>query len=313
MKNIAFLFPGQGSQSVGMAKALYEEFDSVKALFDEASTVLGHDMSALIFDGPAEELNLTRNAQAALVVANQASLLALKERTEITPAFVAGHSLGEFSALVASGVLSFADALRLVDLRGKFMQEAVKVGEGSMCAVLGLDAELLGDICRDASEADSVVVVANINCPGQVVISGHKEAVERASEFSLKAGASRAIVLKVSVPSHSPLMEPAAENFAKVLENIEFKPFDVPIVTNVEAGPLEDSGSAAGLLRAQLVSPVRWVESVEFIRDNGAAVMIEVGPGKVLSTLIRRIDKEIKTFRAGSSADIEAITEYFKG
>ncbi len=312
MKNIVFLFPGQGSQVVGMAKALYEGTDSVKAVFDEASSVLGRDMKSLIFDGPAEELNLTRNAQAALVVANHAALTALNESVELTPVFVAGHSLGEFSALVAAGALDFADALRLVDLRGKFMQEAVKVGEGSMCAVLGLDTDILAEICSDASTEDEKVVVANINCPGQVVISGHTEAVERASEFSLKQGASRAIVLKVSVPSHSPLMAGAAEHFAQVLDKIDFKPFNVPVVTNVEAAPLEDSTRVAGLLTDQLTSPVRWVETIELMRDKGASTMIEVGPGKVLSTLIRRIDKEIKCFRAGEPTDIEALAEVLR-
>ena len=313
MKNIAFLFPGQGSQSVGMVKALYDGSDKVKGLFEEASTVLGHDMKTLIFDGPAEELNLTRNAQAALVLANHAALTALNDAYDVTPAFYAGHSLGEFSALVASGVLDFADALRLVDLRGKFMQEAVKVGEGSMCAVLGIDTALLSQICSDASTKDEKVVVANINCPGQIVISGHTEAVSRASEFSLKQGASRAIVLKVSVPSHSPLMESAAEHFAQVLDKIEFKPFTVPVVTNVEASPLTESTRIAGLLRDQLVSPVRWVETIELMRDAGVDTMIEVGPGKVLSTLIRRIDKEINCFRAGEPADIEALDGLFNG
>ncbi|MBE9532393.1 MAG: ACP S-malonyltransferase [Proteobacteria bacterium] len=313
MKNIAFLFPGQGSQLVGMAKGLYEGSDKVRSIFDEASTVLGHDMKGLIFDGPAEELNLTRNAQAALVVANYSALTALNDVLGLTPVFVAGHSLGEFSALVAAGVLDFADALRLVDLRGKFMQEAVKVGEGSMCAVLGIDTELLGEICSEASTEDEKVVVANINCPGQVVISGHAKAVERASEFSLKQGASRAIVLKVSVPSHSPLMESAAEHFAQVLDKINFKPFNIPVVTNVEAEALTDSTRVAGLLTDQLTSPVRWVESIEHMRDSGVDTMIEVGPGKVLSTLIRRIDKGIKTFRAGEPADIDAIVEAFKG
>jgi [acyl-carrier-protein] S-malonyltransferase len=266
-------------------------------------------MRSLIFDGPPEELNLTRNAQSALVVANHASLTALNEAAALTPLMVAGHSLGEFSALVASGVLGFADALRLVDLRGKYMQEAVKVGEGGMCAVLGLDTELLSEICAQASTEDSKVVIANINCPGQVVISGHTEAVGRASEFSLKAGASRAIVLKVSVPSHSPLMAGAAEQFALVMEKIDFKPFNLPIVTNVEAESLEDPSRVAALLKDQLTSPVRWVESIELMRDKGVSTMIEVGPGRVLSTLIRRIDKEIKTFRAGEPADIEAIVE----
>ncbi len=312
MKNIAFLFPGQGSQAVGMARALYERYGVVKSLFEEASTVLGRDMGSLLFDGPAEELDLTRNAQTALVVANQASLLALNETIGISPSMVAGHSLGEYSALVSAGVLSFADALKLVDLRGKFMQEAVEVGEGAMCAVLGLDTGLLTDICTKASTADNLVVVANINCPGQVVISGHTGAVERAKEASIKAGASRAIMLKVSVPSHSPLMEAAAERLSEVMADIEFRPFKVPVVTNVEARPLKDCSRVPGLLRSQLVSPVRWTESIEMIRGSGVDTMIEVGPGKVLSTLLKRIDKGITTYRAGEPEDMEALREAFK-
>ncbi len=312
MKDIAFLFPGQGSQAVGMARILYERFDVVRSLFEEASTVLGRDMGSLLFDGPSEELDLTQNAQTALVVANQASLLALSETTGLSPAVCAGHSLGEYSALVCAGVLSFADALKLVDLRGRFMQEAVEVGEGAMCAVLGLDTERITDICSNVSTADSLVVVANINCPGQVVISGHARAVERAKEASIEAGAKRAIMLKVSVPSHSPLMEPAAERLAEVMADIEFMPFKVPVVTNVEASPLEDSTRVPDLLRSQLVSPVKWTESIETITGSGIDTMIEVGPGKVLTTLNKRIDKETATFRAGEPTDIEALIEAFK-
>lgn len=312
MKNIAFLFPGQGSQSVGMARALYERFDVVKSVFEEASAILGRDMRSLLFDGPPEELDLTRNAQTALVVANQASLVALNECTGISPAVCAGHSLGEYSALVSAGVLSFADALDLVDLRGKFMQEAVEVGEGAMCAVLGLDTAVLNEICTKASTDDNLVVVANINCPGQVVISGHTKAVERAKEASIEAGAKRAIMLKVSVPSHCPLMEAAAERLNEAMDDIVFRPFNVPVVTNVEATPLEDSTRVSNLLKSQLVSPVKWTESIETIRESGVDTMIEVGPGKVLSTLIKRIDKEITTYRAGEPTDIEALREAFK-
>ncbi|MEE9542434.1 MAG: ACP S-malonyltransferase [Thermodesulfobacteriota bacterium] len=312
MKNIAFLFPGQGSQFVGMAKAIYEGSSEVKAIFEEANSILGRDLKGLMFEGPNDELDLTRNAQTALLVANYACLTALTDIIDIKPAVYAGHSLGEFSALVAAGALSFADALRLVDLRGKFMQEAVKVGEGKMCAVLGLGTVDLDNICAEASTDDSIVVVANINCPGQVVISGHTSAVERASEAALKAGAKRAIILKVTVPSHSPLMEGASAKLAEVMAGIEFKEMQVPVVTNVEAALLDDYSRAPELLCRQLVSPVRWVESIELMKSNGITAMIEVGPGKVLTTLIKRIDPDIEIFKAGEPKDLEALAKVLK-
>ena len=312
MENIAFIFPGQGSQFVGMARAIFDSNARVRDIFDEANSILARDLKRLMFEGPSEELDLTRNAQCALLVANHVSLTALTGLIDIKPQMFAGHSLGEFSALVAAGALGFEDALRLVDQRGKFMQEAVGVGEGMMCAVLGLDTPELEEICAGVSKDDSIVVIANINCPGQTVLSGHAHAVERAREAALKAGAKRAIILKVSVPSHSPLMQGAACRLAKAMEGIDFKPMSAPVVSNVEAVPIEDHTRVPELLRRQLVSPVRWVQSIEFIKSKGITAMIEVGPGKVLTTLNKRIDKDIESLKAGEPEDLEALTGALK-
>jgi [acyl-carrier-protein] S-malonyltransferase len=312
MKNIAFIFPGQGSQAVGMAKSFYEAFPNVRYIFDEANSILGRDIKGLIFDGPSEELDLTRNAQSALLIANHAILTALRGVLDIRPDISAGHSLGEYSALVAAGALDFPDALRLVDSRGKFMQEAVKVGEGKMCAVLGLSATELEAICVKVSTDDNIVVVANINCPGQVVLSGAARAVETASEMALQMGAKKAIILKVSVPSHSPLMAGAAEKLAQVMETVDFKPLNTDVISNVEATPVDDYLKVPELLRRQLVSPVRWTESIEFMKNAGITLMIEVGPGKVLTTLNKRIDKAIVTFKCSEPKDLEALKAEFK-
>lgn len=312
MKSIAFIFPGQGSQAVGMAKAIYEGYPHVRYIFDDANAILARDIKGLMFEGPSEELDLTRNAQCALLVANHAVLTALRKVLDERPEIFAGHSLGEYSALVAAGALDFEDALRLVDLRGKFMQEAVKAGEGKMCAVLGLDTVDVEEICARVSFDDSIVVVANINCPGQVVLSGHAAAVERASEAALQAGAKKAIILKVSVPSHSPLMDGASEKLARVMEDIDFKPFCTPVVTNVEAAVLDDCTRVPDLLRRQLVSPVRWVECIEVMKFRGITTMIEVGPGRVLTALNKRIASDIETFKVGEPKDLEALTAKFK-
>lgn len=312
MKNIAFIFPGQGSQAVGMAKGIYETYPHVRYIFDDANAILARDIKGLMFEGPSIELDLTRNAQCALLIANHVSLTVLRSVLGIRPEIYAGHSLGEYSALVAAGALDFPDALRLVDHRGKFMQEAVQAGHGKMCAVLGLDTAELEEICARVSFDDSIVVVANINCPGQVVLSGHARAVERATEAALKAGAKKAIILKVSVPSHSPLMEGAAVRLAEVMEDIHFKPFDAPVVSNVEALTIGDFTEIPDLLQRQLVSPVRWIETIEFMKCHGINRFIEIGPGKVLTALNKRIDKGIETFKCGEPKDLEALKTEFK-
>ena len=291
---IAFIFPGQGSQCVGMAKEFYDRYAAAKAVFEQASNILKLDIARLCFEGPAEELNLTQNTQPALLTASVAILNALNKEVSIKPSFLAGHSLGEYTALVASNALDFKDAIRLVSMRGRFMQDAVPQGVGAMAAIIGLSGEVVEDICREASTEKNVVVAANFNSPEQTVISGHKEAVERASNLAKEKKAKRIIPLPVSVPSHSPLMKPAAERLAKELERIEIKPLNIPVITNVEAEPLLAGERVKELLGKQLYSPVRWVESVQKMKKEGVETVIEIGPGRVLTGLVKRIDNELK-------------------
>lgn len=288
MMKIGFVFPGQGSQSVGMGQEWAQESAIVKRTFEEADEALGFSISKLCWEGPEDDLQLTANTQPAIVATSVAILRAVQERG-ITAVIMAGHSLGEYSALVASESLSFSDALSLVRRRGQLMQEAVPVGQGAMAAILGLDAKAVGDVAEQAAE-DQVCAVANLNAPSQIVIAGHKEAVDRAVQLASEAGARRAIVLPVSAPFHSPLMAPAREGLTPYLDNTTFSDPSIPIVTNVDAAPIT-SGSEArqGLIR-QVDSPVRWVESVEFMGgEAGVDLFLEVGPGAVLTGLMRRI------------------------
>ncbi len=310
---VAVIFPGQGSQYVGMSKSFYDGFDNARALFDEADSALGIDLTKIIFDGPAEELNRTAITQPALLVASIAAYRVLSERMELSPVSLAGHSLGEYTALVAAGVLGFADALRLVHLRGKFMQEGVADGVGAMAAVIGLDAALVAELCTEATTDASVVVPANINSPAQVVISGHAEAVKRASALAKERGARKVIELKVSAPSHSPLMAGAAERLAEELASIELKPFKLPVYSNVEAAAIAEVTKVADLLKRQLVSPVRWVDTINNMKLDGAGAVVEVGPGRVLSGLVKRIDKSIKTLNLDNAAELDGLAEALKG
>ncbi|MBW6511844.1 MAG: ACP S-malonyltransferase [Desulfuromonadaceae bacterium] len=291
---IAFVFPGQGSQHAGMGKDLVDNFPVARAVFEEANDALGCDLATLCFNGPDEDLKLTTNTQPAILTTSIAALKVLEQETGLVPAYVAGHSLGEYSALVCAGGLTFADAVRTVRKRGAFMQEAVPVGVGAMAAVIGLDAALLDEVCATAA-AGEVVSPANFNSPGQVVIAGHATAVERAMSLALKKGAKRALRLPVSAPFHCSLMAPAGERLDEVLAAIEPGALRLPVVTNVEATPNVDASRIRHLLVAQVSAPVRWDDSVVRMAELGVERFIEIGPGKVLCGLIKRIARQVST------------------
>jgi [acyl-carrier-protein] S-malonyltransferase len=302
MKPIAFIFPGQGSQYVGMGKELYENFSVAKKVFEEADDALHLSISALCFKGPEEALKLTENTQPALLTTSIATLKVLQAEKGLIPQFTAGHSLGEYSALVGSGALTFAEAVKIVHLRGKFMQEAVPVGEGAMAAVLGMEREQVEKICEEVSSGE-VLTPANFNCPGQIVIAGHAKAVERAIERVKKDG-KKAVPLPVSAPFHSPLMKPAGERLEKALEEISVSNLRIPVVTNVEAEVNTSKDRVKGLLVAQVSSPVRWEESMRKMIGKGIEQVLEIGPGKVLSGLMKRIDNRIET---GNLEDLQTL------
>lgn len=303
----AFIFPGQGSQHPGMGRELAENFKTAKICFEEADDALGFHLSRLCFEGPEEDLKLTANTQPAILATSVAALRVLREEAPIAPSFVAGHSLGEYSALVAAGALSFADALRTVRSRGSFMQEAVPVGVGAMAAILGVENDLLLEICREASQGE-VVSPANFNSPGQIVIAGHAGAVSRAIEIAKARGFRKAMPLPVSAPFHCALMQPAAERLAEVLEGVAVSPFETPVVTNVEAKPNGDAARVKGLLVDQVCSPVLWDASVQQMVAAGVAKFVEIGPGKVLAGLVKRINKESETLNVQDVAGVKALS-----
>lgn len=305
MANFGFVFPGQGSQSVGMLKELSEQYSVIRDTFAEASEVLGYDLFDLVMNGPAEELGKTYKTQPALLTASVALYRLWQEKTSLKPAVMAGHSLGEYSALVCAGVIDFKDAVKLVKLRGEFMQAAVPLGVGAMAAVIGLTDDVVIKACAEAS-GSQVCSAVNFNSPGQVVIAGNKEAVEAASEALKAAGAKRVLPLPVSVPSHCALMKSAADELAKELAKVEFKAPSVPVINNVDVAKVEDAAAIKDALVRQLYSPVRWVETVQSASADGIKTMIEVGPGKVLAGLIKRIDKEVNAISLNDAATLEA-------
>ena len=293
MTKTAYIFPGQGSQAVGMGKDLFDNFEAAREVFREADEALGFPLSEMCFSGNEEDLQLTENTQPAILTASVAAFRAMEAEGVPAPAYVAGHSLGEYSGLVAAGVISFADAVRTVRMRGRYMQEAVPVGVGAMAAILGLDLEAVEAGCSDAAQGQ-VCSSANINSPSQVVIAGNSDAVDRACEILKEKGAKRAIKLNVSAPFHCALMMPAQERLAADLESLPYGDFHFPIVHNVSATENSDSSVVADALTQQVSSPVRWLQSIEYLIGQGVDTFVEVGPGKVLTGLVRQINREAR-------------------
>ena len=312
MPGLAFLFPGQGSQKVGMGRALFDAHHAAKAVFDEADAALGFRISKLCFEGPEADLTLTLNAQPAILATSIAALRVLEAETGLRPTVVAGHSLGEYSALVAAGALALGDAVRLVHQRGRFMQEAVPAGVGAMAAIVGLDAATVAAVCA-SSALNEVVSPANLNGGGQIVIAGHKGAVERASVAAKAAGAKLTKMLAVSAPFHCGLMQPAADRLARELANVSFETPTIPVITNVEAAPNTNAARIPELLTRQVTGSVRWEESVRHIASRGVTTAIEVGAGAVLAGLVKRIAATITVHGAGEPGAISALKEVSHG
>jgi [acyl-carrier-protein] S-malonyltransferase len=304
----AFLFPGQGSQAVGMGKDLFERFPVARRTFEEADQALGKKLSQLCFEGPEEQLRLTENTQPAILTVSVAAWRVLEEKG-IKPGFTAGHSLGEYSAHVAAGTISFGDAVTTVRNRGKYMQEAVPVGTGAMAAILGISLDAVGAVCGDAAQGE-VCEPANINSPDQIVISGHAAAVERAVKLAQERGAKRAIVLQVSAPFHCSLMKPAQERLAVDLQKLEFAAPKIPVVCNIYAKPVEDAESSREALVRQVTGSVNWSDSMQLLISRGVQTFVEVGPGKVLCGLMRQIDRSKKCLNVEDKASQEKTLEF---
>ncbi len=308
----AVVFPGQGSQSVGMLSALSDHYPQVKQCYEQAADALGYDLFHIVQHGPDEKLNQTEFTQPAILVASVAIWKVLQSEMDLSPAFVAGHSLGEYSALVCAGAIEFTDAVKLVALRGKYMQEAVAAGTGSMAAIVGLEDEQVVHICEQQSN-DTIVSAANFNSPGQVVIAGHKQAVERAVEALKAAGAKRAIVLPVSVPSHCSLMQPAAERLGEALREIDIDTPAIPVIHNIDATPNTNQQKITDALLNQLYQPVQWTGCVKSMSDNNVTTIIECGPGKVLSGLIKRIDRSFQCLSTSEPDSLQNVVATLKG
>lgn len=303
MNATAFLFPGQGAQYAGMGKALYDGWIEAREVFDEADRVLGFSLSGLCFEGPEDALKLTENTQPAILSVSVAAYRVLASRG-VKAAFAAGHSLGEYSALVASGALSFAAAVSLVRRRGRYMQEAVPAGVGAMAAILGLDISTVHSVCERAGQGQHAAP-ANLNSPAQTVIAGHREAVERAMQLAKEAGAKRAILLPVSAPFHCALLKPAEERLAPDIDACPFEDPRFPVVVNVDAAPIRTADAARDALKRQVSRPVLWQQNVEWMSAQGVRTFVELGPGKVLAGLVRTIDKSAQTFNVEDEKSLE--------
>lgn len=305
---VAYIFPGQGSQYAGMGSDLAQKSAEAREVFNSADEVLGFSLSSICFNGSAEELQLTENTQPAILTTSIAILRAMEAEGFPPPDFVAGHSLGEYSALVSAGALSLSDAVRAVRARGRYMQEAVPVGAGAMAAVMGAELGTLMEICTEAQEGE-VCTPANINSANQIVIAGHAGAVDRAIELLKERGIKRAIKLKVSAPFHCALMMPAQERLAADLEQLDFHDLQRPLVTNVDAAIVTSGSEARDALIRQVSSPVRWLETIELLLGEGVGTFVEVGPGKVLSGLVRQINREARCLNVEDSASLSAVRE----
>ncbi|MED4582004.1 ACP S-malonyltransferase [Brevibacillus choshinensis] len=312
MGKVAFVFPGQGSQFVGMGQALTEQSEAARLVFQQADEALGFSLSGLCFEGPEEELRLTANTQPAILTASVAVLSAFQEKQPgFQPDFVAGHSLGEYSALVAAGALSFADAVKTVRARGQFMEEAVPAGEGAMSAVLNMDRAALHAVCEEVTASGHPVQLANMNCAGQIVISGSAEGVKLAGEKAKEAGAKRVLPLNVSGPFHSSLMQPAADKLHAVLAGITVQDAKIPVVANVSARPVSEAQSIVDSLVQQVSAPVLWEDSVQWMVEQDVTTFVEIGPGKVLAGLIKKIAPAETTII--SVQDMDSLTELLNG